>query len=302
MAETAVNSSSFEGVLATRYLSAAGLTVLIYDHLLTLDKEKQYIWPSKAGLVKWPLILNKYLVAIALIINSHALSGLSSAGLTTFFCRTWWSVIAFLAILSIAICHGIIILKLWKLWGGMRSIILLTTIAFAFTEVTSIITMGFTAKDLWTHAVFSEVLGSCALAVTPPTLKVVWAILVAFDLFAFLMVLFNALSRPREVNTHLFKVLIHDGVLFFIVISVLGWLNLISNIVAPTSKGELGIFCIWAMAVTLVSRMILNLREAESMRHSVQNADCYEEMEEDWEEIEVYELHLKPSKSTMLLA
>jgi len=268
---------------------------------LTFEKERRYIWPSKAGLIKWPLIINKYLVVIILMINAHSLSGLSTAGLSNNFCRVWWSIIGCLAILSIAICHGILILKLWKLWGGIRSIMIVTTIAYITTEIASFVMVAFTASEIWSNAVYDPALRSCAIETTPPSLKVVWAIMVAFDLFVFLMVLFNALSRPRDVNTHLIKILIHDGVLFFVVISALGWLNLISNVTAPTSKGELATFCIWAMAVTIVSRMILNLREAESMRQSINGADAYDETVEDWDDIEYHELYSKPSKSYIIL-
>lgn len=267
--------TALEGVLATRYLSVAGLTVLLYDHLLTFEQERRYLWPSKASVIKYALLLNRYLVAIVLSINGYALSGLNSAGLSNSFCQIWWTMIPCLAIFSIAICHGILILKLWKLWGASRLIILVTTAAYIVTETVSLIMVGVTAKNIWPHAIYVPQLQSCALTVTPPTLKVVWATMVIFELFAFLMVLFNGLSRPRSGDSALFKILIHDGIYFFLVISALGWLNLVTSTVSPGSKGELGVFCIWALCVTIVTRMILNLREAETKRQPIQDAIIY---------------------------
>jgi len=265
--------ASLQGVLATRYLSVAGLTVLLWDHCLTFEQERQLIWPSRANFVKWALLCNRYLVAMALIINSHAFSGISSWGLSDQFCRVWWTIVACLVIVSIAICHGILILKLWKLWDARRAVILITMSAFFVTETASIIAVALTAREIWPNAFFRTELNSCALNNTPPTLRVIWSFMVTFELFAFLMVLFNALSRPRGGDTLLLRILFRDGIYFFLVISALGWLNLVVAVAAPASESELGIFCIWALCVTIVTRMMINLREAELKRE-----ECYDEL------------------------
>jgi len=126
---------------------------------------------------------------------------------------------------------------------------------------------------MWPNARFRQELNSCALDRTPPTLKIVWAILITFEFFAFLMVLFNGLSRPRGGDAFLLKILLRDGIIFFLIISALGWVNLTVSITESPSRSELGIFCIWAMCVTIVTRMMLNLREAEVWRKE----NCYEE-------------------------
>lgn len=77
-----------EGVVITRYLSGesclvhwvlqfmpirsvAGLIVLLYDHCLTFEQERQLIWPSRATVVKWALLCNRYLVEVILIATAH---------------------------------------------------------------------------------------------------------------------------------------------------------------------------------------------------------------------------------------
>lgn len=79
---------AIEGIVVTRYLSGksclvhgilqfisirsvAGLIVLLYDHCLTFEQERQLIWPSRATVVKWALLCNRYLVEVILIATAH---------------------------------------------------------------------------------------------------------------------------------------------------------------------------------------------------------------------------------------
>ncbi|KAF8590700.1 hypothetical protein K439DRAFT_1611834 [Ramaria rubella] len=270
-----LEAASLQGVIATRYLSVAGLVVLLWDHCLTFEQERQVIWPSRAKFVKWTLLCNRYVVAVVQIINAHALSGISSWGLSNrTSCQVWWMIVACSAILSIVVCHGILVLKLWKLWDAQRGIMLFTVAVFAVTETGSLIAAAITAFEMWPNAFFRTALNSCALNNRPPALKVVWTCMVVFDLFVFAMVLLNGLSRPRGSDVYLLKTLFRDGIYFFFVFSVLGWMNLVVSIVAPASTSELGIFCIWALSVTIVTRMMINIREVELKRSLI--SDMYD--------------------------
>ncbi|KAJ7204862.1 hypothetical protein B0H12DRAFT_1243583 [Mycena haematopus] len=43
---------ALQNVLTTRYVSAAGFVLLLYDHLLTLDDEVDYIWSAPNSVAK----------------------------------------------------------------------------------------------------------------------------------------------------------------------------------------------------------------------------------------------------------
>jgi hypothetical protein len=107
------------GIFATRYLSGefnsvlncaalswrssvAGLIVLLWDHCLTFEQERQLIWFSRPSFVKLAFLSNRYIVPVVLIVDAYsvlcyhrvhgvhsrlnelnpALSGLNSWGLT----------------------------------------------------------------------------------------------------------------------------------------------------------------------------------------------------------------------------
>ena len=52
----------FERVLATKYFSATGLVILMYDHLLSLPAEVRLIWPLAWEYPKIAFIYNRYAV------------------------------------------------------------------------------------------------------------------------------------------------------------------------------------------------------------------------------------------------
>jgi len=98
-----------------------------------------------------------------------------------------------------------------------------------------------------------------------------WTLIMVFELLVSVMVALNGLSRPRESHTVLMKVLYRDGICFFVVITTVRILNLVLAIKAPASQTLLGIYCIWCLITAIVSRMMINLREAKLV---MRNNDC----------------------------
>ncbi|KAF8509772.1 hypothetical protein BU17DRAFT_70327 [Hysterangium stoloniferum] len=96
--------------------------------------------------------------------------------------------------------------------------------------------------------------------------------LLSFEVIACTLVFCNALSRPREGNEILLKVLHRDGFVFFsvtigrwllVVRPALRALNLIMAFLDIPTQMFLGIYCIWGFVMTTVSRMIINTRAGE---------------------------------------
>ncbi|TCD64734.1 hypothetical protein EIP91_003690 [Steccherinum ochraceum] len=61
----------------TRYFSAAGLAVLLYDHLLTLDVEIKYVWRAPPSLPKIAFLFNRYMVLGCLLAIACSMCGFS---------------------------------------------------------------------------------------------------------------------------------------------------------------------------------------------------------------------------------
>jgi len=57
--------------------AAAGLVMLLYDHILTLPAEITLIWKSPLSFAKYAFLLNRYLVPLALIGIAFEMCGFS---------------------------------------------------------------------------------------------------------------------------------------------------------------------------------------------------------------------------------
>jgi hypothetical protein len=57
----------YDRVMATKYLSAAGLVILMYDHILSFPREVRLIWPLPWEYPKIAFIYNRYCVTGYLI-------------------------------------------------------------------------------------------------------------------------------------------------------------------------------------------------------------------------------------------
>lgn len=69
--------------LLTRMDQAAGLVILLYDHLLTLPDEILLIWRSPPSFSKYAFLSNRYIVPMGLIAVAFEMSGLSGLKFTT---------------------------------------------------------------------------------------------------------------------------------------------------------------------------------------------------------------------------
>uniref|UniRef100_A0A0W0ETA0 DUF6533 domain-containing protein n=1 Tax=Moniliophthora roreri TaxID=221103 RepID=A0A0W0ETA0_MONRR len=68
-----VDPHIYRNVQALRYISAAGLVMLLYDHLLCFDDEVALIWKARWTIPKTLYLLLRYVVPICIAIHLHLL-------------------------------------------------------------------------------------------------------------------------------------------------------------------------------------------------------------------------------------
>jgi Family of unknown function (DUF6533) len=72
-----LNQRSIEKALDSRNLiTAAGITILILDHILTFNRERTLVWSLRGGYLKWAFLVNRYIVPFVLILFLHSMSGI----------------------------------------------------------------------------------------------------------------------------------------------------------------------------------------------------------------------------------
>ncbi|KIJ37083.1 hypothetical protein M422DRAFT_69494 [Sphaerobolus stellatus SS14] len=264
----------------SRYVMVASAVILFWDHCLTFSQEVRLIWPSRAKFVKRAFLANRYIVPLVFIINLHTQSGISDFGLSDNVCRGWIMTVFSIAGLSLSVSQWLVLLKLWKLWGAQSKVIYTTLAGYFILQAGSITWIILNAREALPLIHFFHTTRMCGLTDRPQLLRGLYAWLLFFEIVAYVMVCYNALSRPRGFDDQLLRILIRDGILFFMATVTMRVLNLIMAVIDLPTQIFLGIYGIWGILLTIVSRMILDTRQAEYDRDSTEDwHDSLAEME-----------------------
>ncbi|KAL5518323.1 hypothetical protein ACEPAH_5 [Sanghuangporus vaninii] len=269
-----------EHLFAVRYLTLAGFTVLLYDIFLTFGDEVTVVWGSGHWtVVKVAYLLNRY---GACFLAMFYLSFL----MPVFNGSDGWiagSVDMVLDVTIETIGNGIVLYELICLWGTNKRVACLMAAGFIILHSATVVSLGIAVVQLRKNLHFfrlNNVVRTCYATVNPPAFKGVYIPAVALDVYAFILLLLNALSRPRSSSQKLLDLLWSDGAIFFfssqLVLSSLTdgiiamrAMCLIINVAAPPSLSVLGLSFASAMVATAVSRLYLRLN-VSSMRKDLE--------------------------------
>ncbi|KAM5533020.1 hypothetical protein V8D89_013288 [Ganoderma adspersum] len=282
--------TTFHELNATRYMSAAGLMILFYDHLLTFGDEVQYIWSAPSTYAKYIFLLNRYTVLGILIAVAYEMCGFVGTAFTDVFIFTC----SLVAIVSVGIANLLTLQRVVILWDHRPIILKIMAGGFVISFTAQVMCMVYTLVTLLPSISWSSPAGMCVLAKSSPILIAVWACPMIFELFVLGSTALNALDRPRTMELHIHKALQEDGIQFFVVrvlpnslpalladsaprslppslprneheqfISTFRVLNIIFAALNRPSLTFLAVFFIWAMTTTILGRLLLHLRRTE---------------------------------------
>ncbi|OSD01353.1 hypothetical protein PYCCODRAFT_1445825 [Trametes coccinea BRFM310] len=252
-------ASVFHELAATRYMSAVGLMVLLYDHCLTFGDEVRYIWTAPATYAKYTFLLNRYTVLCTLVAVAYEMCGFVNTAFTDLFIFTC----SMLAIVSVGIANMLILQRVVILWEHRPIILQIMTVGFLLSFSLQVGSMVLTLLHVLPSIQWSGPAGMCIATKSSHILIAVWASPLVFEVFVLASTGLNALDRPRTLELPIIKALHSDGLGFFLAITCFRVLNLILAALSRPSLTFLGVFFIWAMTTTILNRLLLHLRRAE---------------------------------------
>ncbi|KAI0790880.1 hypothetical protein C8Q75DRAFT_806253 [Abortiporus biennis] len=249
---------ALEDANATRYLTAAGLVVLLYDHILTLPDEIRLVWPVRRSFAKYAFLLNRYLVLGCVLAVAYEMYSNNKQG-----CRKFLFTCSLFALLSVAIANILVILRVIILWEHRPMIVKLMIGGFCATFSAQVATMLVSLVHLVRGVFWSPEAGMCILTVSTPIFIAVWASPMLFEILVLIATIVNALDRPRGPHQRLTNALSRDGITYFLALTLFRALNLAFAATLNPSLTMLGSFFVWSLTTTVLNRSILRLRDAE---------------------------------------
>ncbi|KZV72087.1 hypothetical protein PENSPDRAFT_650014 [Peniophora sp. CONT] len=266
----------------SRYLTAAGLVILLHDHLLTLSEEVNLIWRAPRSFAKFAFLGNRYLVLAALIDINIGSSGLTSLAFTNQVCQGILFFSSFASVVSIGIANLLILVRVLLLWDKERHILITLAIAWFLSYCATIGLMTATVVILAPGIEYNAVARLCTVTTASPTLIAVWGCPMLFEITVCLATLYNGFARPRASDIPLAGVLHRDGALFFFCVTCLRVVNLAFAATLNPQLIALPVFLTWALITVCVNRLLLHIRNAEvrlavEEKRALAAADVHEE-------------------------
>ncbi|KAF9558817.1 hypothetical protein CPC08DRAFT_537850 [Agrocybe pediades] len=185
---------------------ASCITILIYDSLLTFDKELKTIWTSKWHVTKVMYVLTRY---SAIFEAGGLIYQLSIPGEKYRQCSIAFKLNTFLFVFGLGVGEIIMTVRTWAVWGKSRFLMY-------FLPIFCIImwTGGFTATGIFLstlefrpHPVVPYV--GCYTTHASPILFVSWVLLLVYDLVMFILMSIPAFKALRIGGTSRLAVVIY---------------------------------------------------------------------------------------------
>jgi len=238
--------------------------LLLCDHVITLDKEVEWIWtfvkrteslwlcPDPYLRLRWRppkiiFIINRYALTPMLLLESipHLISPLPIS-----FCNVYYYLRIWMPLLSFCTVELLIIIRVCSLYGNRKLLVWSLCGLMIFALVGWIVTLIPTFHNFQTF-LFYESLPGCWVSTGPDNGWQVWAIFVSVEGVLMLLTAYKLLSYRNQMNRTI-TVLARDSIVYFIIIFACLVLNLTIN-----TDISIPIRCITSIAV---GRMMMNIR------------------------------------------
>ncbi|EED81939.1 predicted protein [Postia placenta Mad-698-R] len=233
-----VLATSANSVLAARALTAVSLTIYVWDHLLNIADEVELVWRQPWSVVPVFLTFNRHAEAV----------GWWSTELTEGVCQALAAIISVYCVINSASTQFTLLLYLYNIWDSSRTTRRLLTYGFVVCFSISLVFAAVSLHDVWgiaSHISFFAVQSSrragsitpfpkprfCAVSHMPKYSIGMWgglvrilarsdvpvmlthtcSVQILYDFYVLVLIVVNALQRPRRHDSEIIGNLFRDG-------------------------------------------------------------------------------------------
>ncbi|KAJ7105161.1 hypothetical protein C8R44DRAFT_806750 [Mycena epipterygia] len=236
----------------------AGLVVILYDHLLTLDNEVMHIWTPKLKRSSAWFLLFRYVA----MVNSLSRITLFLGDFDPETCKKLSAAENYLLLIQEFFVGCALCLRVYAMYGFNRKVFL----ALAIAALTNIGLAAWTVVG--TGMTLSSTLPGCHVN-TPKSQAIrtaaAWEAKLVGDILILGLTLRRAFTYHRSVGLGsgtLLRVMVRDGAVYFGVICLVNLANIIVLYTGDIITAGSLTWCASAISVTMISRLTLNLHDA----------------------------------------
>jgi len=258
----------------SRYASLAASSIIVYDHLLTLDNEFELIWQSSWSIGKALFFINRYYSLISVIINNYFLFGtnLTDSGCRKFFYWQGWT-----GLIACMIAETILQMRLYAMYFLDKKILCLMVGTFILTSASAATVITVALNQMTALSQVPLVVPSMAFCIPmaiPPYIYAFWIPILAFETLLFVLAVLRGIQTYRHTgstfqsNKRLVGLLIRDSIAYYVVMFAT-YLTCLLIFLLKVELLEVPIGFSVALSCVLGNRVILNVRKVnEELKES----------------------------------
>lgn len=254
--------TAVDNLQSCRFTSAAAATIYVYNIVLTFDEEVEYFWTKfKLTFPNLLYISNRYVILGFFLNAVYDLAGFHGP-FSDAYCKKNIQVIGF------TLAHlgwtSIMTLRVVALWRANKHLVRLIWFLWLCTMTAICVLTYYSYRAVIETMSYNVYIRICApennpsimlAAPIPPTL---------YELFLTILTLiktFHVVKATKSTASPLLHVLARDGVIYFVLATVISTTNIIAWHALPGALTYLLLYLYWALLSTFIARLVLNLRK-----------------------------------------
>ncbi|KZO97058.1 hypothetical protein CALVIDRAFT_563275 [Calocera viscosa TUFC12733] len=270
-------------IRAQQYVALAGFCLMLYDMLITLDIEINLVWPAPRSFVKLLFLWNRYVTPCLYIYVIYTMSGVLNtptdpnvivrpaqnlSRVLAHKCHSCFEFILTTLTLEGISVNGVgavlMLLRVHALYNRSKGILIILVSLLLLELVSSVVVMTYGILTVRDGMSFVEPVHACISTHHLRWLWIVFLFMILFDVVIFFLVVRKTWNYAKTIQAHtaVITALLFDAVGYFIVMMAAEFLNIIAYTTFPSNLFLIGIYLMWCLNTTMISRIYLNLRSA----------------------------------------
>ncbi|TFK91965.1 hypothetical protein K466DRAFT_582379 [Polyporus arcularius HHB13444] len=248
-------------LLITFYVGVASFTILVWDHLLTLNDEVKYIWRKRKGPLIWLFLLNRYLTPLGFIVNLFAyFSNLFSESTCERFVRYEGS----MTVIGINTAALMMLLRVYAMYNQQRAVVAFVAAVFALELGTNawLLTYGVAVRH--TPGIHEK---ACTMVFDTSRINTAFAAASAwlpllYDTIVLVLTVRRTYALVRYPNVaRTMRLLLKEGVFYYSIIFCITLVLTLMIVLAPAGLKNVMAQTEYLMTVAMMSRITLHLKK-----------------------------------------
>ncbi|KAF9261833.1 hypothetical protein L218DRAFT_904922 [Marasmius fiardii PR-910] len=251
------------GMVVTHFNVAASC-LFVYDFLLNIDLEYQFIWKAPWSIFKILFLLQRYLPFFDTVVLDQYFIGYSTSFRP---CITLYRITTWCSITGIFLSEIVLGFRLWAIWGGRKPFMAGLILFFLACWVPSFVFFGrfirgvsyVSNKGMLSHH------HGCLFSTQNNLIFMLWVLLMVYDTGAFIMMAIPGIQAYRMGGySTLLKAVYQEGLIYYGLIFVVSIMNVVLISTLPRDFATLLAAFERILHSILASRSILHIREVAS--------------------------------------